>query len=91
MDLPAGQEIKLAVAVDEAFTRAGLDTKILGYDHNWSTHPGDIESTPPGEDPETDYPYRLLDPANDGADAFDGIAYHCYAGDPIDQTKLHDA
>ena len=35
-------------------------TKILGYDHNWATHPGDIASTPPGEDPETDYPYQLL-------------------------------
>ena len=91
MGLPAWQERKLAVAVDDAFAAAGLDTKILGYDHNWSTHPADVASTPPGEDPETDYPYRLLDPANAGADAFDGIAYHCYAGDPSDQTDLHDA
>ena len=89
MGLPAWQEQRLAVAVDDAFDQAGLDTEILGYDHNWSTHPGDIESTPPGEDPETDYPYRLLDSPE--ADAFDGIAYHCYAGDPVDQTKLHDA
>ena len=89
MDLPAWQERKLAAAVDEAFDDAGLDTGILGYDHNWSTHPADIESTPPGEDPETDYPYRLL--GSPEADAFDGIAYHCYAGDPADQTKLHDA
>ena len=27
------------------------------------THPGDIATTPPGEDPETDYPYELLDSA----------------------------
>ena len=72
-----------------AFDAAGLDTGILGYDHNWSTHPDDVASTPPGEDPETDYPYRLL--GSPEADAFDGIAYHCYAGDPADQTKLHDA
>jgi glucosylceramidase len=89
MDLPAWQERKLAVAVDEAFATAGVDTAILGYDHNWSTHPDDVASTPPGEDPETDYPYRLL--GSPEADAFDGIAYHCYAGDPSDQTELHEA
>jgi glucosylceramidase len=88
-DLPAVQEEKLAAAVGAAFDAAGLDTLILGYDHNWSEHPGDIDSTPPGEDPETDYPYRLL--ALPRRSAFDGIAYHCYAGDPSDMTKLHDA
>jgi len=87
-DLPAAQEEKLAAAVGAAFDAAGLDTLILGYDHNWSEHPGDIDSTPPGEDPETDYPYRLL--RSDQAQRFDGIAYHCYAGDPSDMTKLHD-
>ena len=30
------------------------------YDHNWATHPNDIASTPPGEDPATDYPYQIL-------------------------------
>ena len=57
---PAAQEEKLRGAVGAAFDAAGLNTKILGYDHNWSEHPDDIASTPPGEDPETDYPYRLL-------------------------------
>jgi glucosylceramidase len=75
--------------VGAAFDAAGLDTMILGYDHNWSEHPGDIASTPPGEDPETDYPYRLL--RSPQKQRFDGIAYHCYAGDPSDMTKLHDA
>jgi glucosylceramidase len=87
-DLPATQEEKLAAAVGAAFDAAGLDTLILGYDHNWSEHPGDIASTPPGEDPESDYPYRLLNSPEAGR--FDGIAYHCYAGDPSDMTKLHD-
>jgi glucosylceramidase len=87
-DLPAAQEEKLAAAVGTAFDAAGLDTLILGYDHNWSEHQGDIDSTPPGEDPETDYPYRLLH--SDEAQRFDGIAYHCYAGDPSDMTKFHD-
>jgi glucosylceramidase len=89
MGLPAWQERKLAVAVDAAFTEAGLHTKILGYDHNWATHPDDVRSTPAGEDPETDYPYRLL--GSPEAGVFDGIAYHCYAGEPLDQTRLHDA
>jgi glucosylceramidase len=87
-DLPATQEEKLAAAVGAAFDAAGLDTQILGYDHNWSEHPNDIAGTPPGEDPETDYPYRLLHSAQ--AQRFDGIAYHCYAGDPSDMTKFHD-
>ena len=38
----------------------GCDTKIMGYDHNWSEHPNDIANTPPGEDPETEYPTLLL-------------------------------
>ena len=61
------------------------DTKILGYDHNWSEHPNDIANTPPGEDPETEYPYR---PARQPGAArwLAGTAYHCYAGDPSRQT-----
>jgi glucosylceramidase len=87
-DLPTAQEEKLAAAVGSAFDAAGIDTLVLGYDHNWSEHQGDIDSTPPGEDPETDYPYRLL--RSPEAQRFDGIAYHCYAGDPSDMTRFHD-
>ena len=45
----------------DAAARRACDTKILGYDHNWSEHPNDIANTPPGEDPETEYPTDLLD------------------------------
>ncbi|MBB5867712.1 glucosylceramidase [Allocatelliglobosispora scoriae] len=70
--------------------KASPRTKILAYDHNWATHPGDIESTPPGQDPETDYPYRLLaDPAT--AKWVAGTAYHCYYGEPAAQSALHAA
>ena len=62
---------------------AGLDTKILGYDHNWSEHPNDIANTPPGEDPETEYPTLLLQSA--AGRWLAGTAYHCYAGD---QTRM---
>jgi glucosylceramidase len=89
MDLPVAQEVKLIAAVGPALRAAGLGTRILAYDHNWATHPGDIATTPPGEDPETDYPYEVLD--SPAARWVAGTAYHCYFGDPSAQTALHDA
>jgi glucosylceramidase len=89
MDLPVAQEAKLVVAIGRAFRRAGIDTKILGYDHNWSMHPDDIASTPPGEVPETEYPTDLLSSEADRYLA--GMAFHCYFGDPSRQTALHRA
>ena len=89
MDLPVAQEAKLIVAIGRAFRRAGIGTKILGYDHNWSTHPADIETTPPGEDPETEYPTELLE--SDAGRWLAGTAFHCYSGDPSRQTVLHRA
>jgi len=89
MDLPVAQEAKLIEALGPALRAAGLHTKILGYDHNWSEHPGDIASTPPGEDPETEYPTDLL---NSSAGRWiAGTAFHCYSGDPSRQTALHNA
>jgi glucosylceramidase len=89
MDLPVAQEVKLIEAVGPALRAAGLRTRILAYDHNWATHPGDIATTPPGEDPETDYPYEVLN--SPAAKWVAGTAYHCYFGDPSAQTALHDA
>jgi glucosylceramidase len=89
MDLPVAQEVKLIQALGPALRAGGLRTKILAYDHNWATHPGDIATTPPGEDPETDYPYEILD--SPAAKWVAGTAYHCYFGDPSAQTALHDA
>ncbi|GAA4249704.1 discoidin domain-containing protein [Dactylosporangium darangshiense] len=64
-------------------------TKILGYDHNWQTHPNDIKNTPPGQDPEADYPYKML--STPASRWLAGTAYHCYYGDPSAMTALHDA
>jgi glucosylceramidase len=89
MDLPVDQEARLLAAVGPALKAAGLDTEILGYDHNWSTHPDDVATTPVGSDPETDYPYELLD--DPAAQWLAGTAYHCYSGDPSAQTALHEA
>jgi glucosylceramidase len=88
-DLPVPQEAKVIEALGPLLKAVSPRTKILGYDHNWTTHPGDVASTPPGEDPETDYPYQLLD--SPAAKWIAGTAYHCYSGDPSAQTALHDA
>ena len=89
MDLPVAQDVKLTVAIGRAFRAARIDTKIFGYDHNWSMHPADIESTPPGEEPETEYPTDLL--TSEAGRFLAGTAFHCYAGDPSRQTALHRA
>ncbi|MGA5702701.1 discoidin domain-containing protein [Peterkaempfera bronchialis] len=88
-DLPVEQEAAVIKILGPLLRRAGLHTRILGYDHNWVTHPGDVGTTPPGEDPQTDYPYEILD--SDAAKWVAGTAYHCYAGDPSAQSALHDA
>ncbi|WP_239158668.1 glycoside hydrolase family 30 beta sandwich domain-containing protein [Winogradskya humida] len=87
--LPVPQEAKVISALGPLLRKASPRTKILGYDHNWTTHPGDVATTPAGEDPETDYPYRLL--ASPAGKWLAGTAYHCYSGDPSAQTALHQA
>ena len=89
MDMPVRQQAKLIEALGPALRKARLDTKLLGYDHNWTEHANDIASTPPGEDPETEYPTDLL---NSRAGRWlAGTAFHCYSGDPSRQTDLHRA
>ena len=88
-DMPARQAIAVIERLGPALQAAGLDAKIMGYDHNWSEHPNDVANTPPGEDPETEYPTLLLE--SPAAQWIDGTAYHCYAGDPKRMTALHRA
>ena len=88
-DMPVRQQSRVIAALGPLLRAASPRTKILAYDHNWSTHPNDVASTPPGENPETDYPYEVLD--GSAAKWVAGTAYHCYSGDPSAQTALHDA
>ena len=88
-DMPVAQEAKLINELGPRLRRAGLRTKIFGYDHNWAEHPNDVATTPPGEDPETEYPTKLLNTSAGRWIA--GTAFHCYAGDQARQTQLHDA
>jgi glucosylceramidase len=89
-DLSWEQEAKVIEALGPAIRAAGLRTRILAFDHNWTEHPGDIASHQRAdEDPEPNYPYDLL-----GTDAYRwvaGTAYHCYYGDPAAQTGLRAA
>ncbi|WP_329129795.1 discoidin domain-containing protein [Streptomyces sp. NBC_01476] len=89
-DLPVQQEAKVIEALGPLLHRASPRTKILAYDHNWTTHPDDITTAEElGEDPQTDYPYQVLD--GPAATWVAGTAYHCYSGDPSAQSALHDA
>ena len=89
MDMPVAQEAKLINALGPALQRAGLHTKLFGYDHNWNEHPNDIASTPPGEDPEVNYPFDLM--ATSAGHWLAGTAFHCYFGDQTRQTDMHKA
>jgi glucosylceramidase len=86
--MSAEQQATFISVLGPALRAAGLSTKIVAYDHNWSMHPNDIASTPPGETPETEYPAMVLSNPQ-AADWVDGVAYHCYYGDPSRQTELH--
>ncbi|WP_020386757.1 discoidin domain-containing protein [Kribbella catacumbae] len=85
-DMPVRQQAAVIEQLGPLLRAYSPRTKILGYDHNWSTHPGDVNNTPPGEDPETDYPYQLLD--SPASKWLAGTAYHCYSGNPSAQTAL---
>jgi glucosylceramidase len=87
MDLRDNEEAQLAVVVGRALRRAGLHTKILGYDHNWSLHPNDVG--PPDDPANPEYARSLL--SNPVANPYlAGTAFHCYSGDPDRQSVLHD-
>ncbi|MFX3651463.1 MAG: glycoside hydrolase family 30 beta sandwich domain-containing protein [Paenibacillus sp.] len=58
-----------------ALQDAGLDTRIIAYDHNW--------------DQAVDYTSKVL--GNEQAAAYiDGSAFHCYAGDPSAMSEVHN-
>jgi glucosylceramidase len=88
MDLRDPEEARLIATVGRKLAEAGLSTKLLGYDHNWSLHPND--GGPPDDPANPEYAKSLV--ANPTAHKYlDGIAYHCYSGDPESQSQLHDA
>jgi glucosylceramidase len=88
-DMPSWQEEKVIADLGPMLHQAGLGTKILAYDHNWTEHPNDAASTPPDETADIDdYAQQVLD--SSAAKYVSGTAYHCYYGDPSAMTALHD-
>jgi glucosylceramidase len=88
MDFRDGEEARLVETLGPRLRRAGLRTKLLGYDHNWSLHPND--AGPPDDPANPDYAKSLL--SDPGARRWlAGTAFHCYSGDPERQSALHDA
>jgi len=88
-DMPSWQEEKVIADLGPMLHQAGLTTKILAYDHNWTEHPNDAASTPPDETADIDdYAQQVLD--SSAAKYVSGTAYHCYYGDPSAMTALHD-
>jgi glucosylceramidase len=73
--MQAGQQKELiAKYVGPALQKAGLNTGVLAYDHNWD-HP--------------EYPEAILaDPGV--ARYVQGSAFHCYGGDVSAQGKVHE-
>lgn len=58
-----------------AWKEAGLDTRIITYDHNWD-HAVQYTSNVLGNEKAAPY--------------IDGSAFHCYAGDPSAMSEVHD-
>ncbi|MET4637271.1 glycoside hydrolase family 30 beta sandwich domain-containing protein [Mycetocola sp. 2940] len=85
-DMPVWQQAKLIEELGPALEAAGFETSILGFDHNWELNPGDVATTPEGEDPAYLYPADLLNTA--AAEWIDGIAFHCYYGNAGAQSRL---
>jgi glucosylceramidase len=86
-DMPAIQEEKVIEDLGPMLRAAGLHTKILAYDHNWTEHPNDVASTPPDETSDiNDYPQEVL--SSPAARWVSGVSYHCYYGDPSAMTAL---
>lgn len=88
-EMRVDQQAAVIEALGPLLKKASPSTKLLGYDHNWATSPYDLANMRPGEEGEPDYPYRLLETG--AARWLDGIAFHCYAGEPSAMTAMHDA
>jgi glucosylceramidase len=73
--MPAGEQKKLIGRyLGPAFQKAGIDIKILAYDHNWD-HP--------------EYPLEVISDPDSGR-VVAGSAFHCYGGNVAAQSEVHN-
>jgi glucosylceramidase len=75
MPLSAADEAAFIPHLAAALSTAGLNTKIIAFDHNW-----DLSS----------YATSVLGDSTAGP-LVDGVAFHCYGGDVSAQSTVHDA
>ncbi len=70
-----GQQAFVRDYMGPAFEKAGLETRIIIFDHNWdlAAHPLTVLSDPKA------------------AAFVDGVAFHCYGGDVAAQSTVHRA
>ncbi len=72
MMMTVAQQINFIKVLGPKFEENNIDTKIIGYDHNWDN---------------TFYPQALLN-NEDIEPYLDGVAFHCYAGNYTAQQAI---
>jgi glucosylceramidase len=93
MVMPSDQQVRvIRDHLGPALVRAGLDTRVLAWDHNWcDARPN---ASPPGSCVGTDpspFPLEVLQ-GTGGAYPQAGTGFHCYGGDQAAANELvHDA
>src|SRR5262249_32003321 len=75
MSMQPDQEAAFIRVLDQTLTKAGLDTSIMAYDHNWDR---------------PDYPLTVFNQTS-GITRLIGAAFHCYGGDPEAQNQVIQA
>lgn len=75
----------IKTALGPAFKKAGLNTQIIAYDHNY-----DYDAHKPECKDQIGYPAHLYADA-DAARYITGTAYHAYGGDKEEMMRLHQA
>ena len=74
MLMSVSEQINFISVLGPKFEEAEIDTKIIGYDHNWDNQ---------------FYPQMILDNEKT-KDFIDGVAFHCYNGSVADQKAFYD-
>lgn len=87
-DMPVRTQIAVVEALGPDLAVACPGVGILGFDHNWDTHPADLAADR-GRPVAEDYPHQLL--ASPASRWLAGTAFHGYAGDPSAMSALHEA
>lgn len=88
MTMDTAQQIRVTELLGPRLAAAGLDTRVLVWDHNWCT------ATPPGGCTGPAPPQAALDilDATGGGYPVAGTALHCYGGNQIAANNgMHDA